>query len=150
MNLSLCHEQSASLSRENEPFYLVGKRLIPVTYSLQQIPGISDFRSTVPVKGSFGFPAFPAFFQKINRRFKNQVKAGFNIDSAQALISFSEGESSSTNVLSFVVRLVISKNSFLFKVLYLATCGGRLIVLPCLPGTGQMASEKPAPFRVRA
>ncbi|MDB7958243.1 hypothetical protein PNE00_25160, partial [Flavonifractor plautii] len=26
------------------------------------------------------FPAFPAFFQKINRRFENRVKAGFNVD----------------------------------------------------------------------
>ena len=67
----------------------------------------------------------------------------------EALISFSEGESSSISLLSFVVRLVISKNSFLLKFHILRFAAGRLIVLLCLPSSCQNGVKKsPHLFRI--
>src|SRR5699024_8229511 len=143
MNLSLCHEQSASLSEKMSRFTLCSSGSFPwhtVSSKYQVFP---IFRSTVPVNG---FIRFSQRFRHSSRKSIGGSKIGSKQDSisisAQALISFSEGESSSISLLSFVVRLVISKNSFLLKFHILRLAAGRLIVLLCLPSPSQNGIKK--------
>ena len=130
----------------------MGKRLIPVTYSLQQIPGISDFSFYRTCKRVHSvFPAFPAFFQKINRRFKNQVKAGFNIDFGTSVNQLFRRRIIEHQLIEFCCQIGHKQKFLSVKVLYLATCGGKVDRAALFAGYGsKWHQEKPAPFRVRA
>src|SRR5699024_2396359 len=143
MNLSLCHEQSASLSEKMSRFTLWVSGSFPSHTVSSRYQVFPIFRSTVPVNG---FIRFSHRFRHSSRKSIGGSKIGSKQDSmsipTQAWINSCAGAPSSISLLSFVVRLVISKNSFLLKFHILRFAARRLIVLPCLSGSGQNGIKK--------
>ena len=130
----------------------MSKRLISVAYSLQQIPGISDFslhrtgERIHPV-----FPPFPAFFQKVDRRLKNRVKAGFNIDLSTSVNQLFRRRIIEHQLIEFCCQIGHKQKFLSVKVPYLAICGEKVDRVALFAEfVSKWRQEKPAPFRVRA
>ena len=66
--------------RKNEPFYLLGKRLISVTVGFDGVPCVADLALNCPAKAAAPGPIFFALFQKISGRLTGIVKTALDMD----------------------------------------------------------------------